>query len=299
MNDKKRTPAKPLRIMKTYKIFIGGAFPRTESGRYDDLRDSKGALIANVCRSSRKDFRNAVVAARAAQPAWASRTAYNRSQIVYRIAEMLQPRETLFIEEMKSMGYTAAKAKSEFSQTVDYLIHYAGWVDKYVQVFGSVNPVASSHFNFSVPEPMGVIASVASPNKALLGIVSACIPAVCGGNTVVCLSSEKYPLCSISFAEVLANSDLPPGAINILTGRRSELIHQFASHMDVNALVIWDADSANSLEIGGYASENVKRTVYHDSEDIGSLSPRRILELQEIKTTWHPIERTFGKGSGY
>lgn len=299
MAAEKNQSRKPLPIMKTYKLYIGGAFPRTESGRYDEVRSKDGKLLANVCRASRKDFRNAVVAARNAAAVWEGRSGYNRSQIVYRIAEMLQQKESMFLEEMKAMGYTAAGAQQEFDTAVDYLVYHAGWCDKYTQVFSSVNPVASSHFNFSVPEPMGVIASIAATDSALLGVLSAIIPPVCGGNTVVVLAPEKMPLCAISLAEVLATSDVPSGVINILTGRRSELVHQFASHMDVNGLVIWDADSANSLEIGSYASENVKRTFYYESKNLGRLSPVEIMNLQEIKTTWHPIENISGAGAGY
>lgn len=299
MATKKNQTRKRLSVMKTYKLYIGGAFPRTESGRYDEVRTIEGQLLANVCRASRKDFRNAVVAARKASSGWEGRSAYNRSQVVYRIAEMLQQKESMFIEEMKSMGYTSPRAEREFDSTIDYILYYAGWCDKYTQIFGSINPVASSHFNFSMPEPMGVVASIADANSALMSAVEAIIPAICGGNTVIALASEKFPLCAISLAEVLATSDLPGGVVNILTGKRSELIPQFASHMDVNALVIRGADSANSMEIGAYASENVKRTKYYESESAGKLSPMRIMDLQEIKTTWHPIENISGAGSGY
>jgi len=285
--------------MKTYKMFIGGSFPRSESGRYDEVKTKSGEWIANICRASRKDFRNAVVAARKAQSQWQGRSAFNRSQIVYRMAEMLQQKEDLFTGEMKAMGYSSDRASNEFQASVDYLIHYAGWCDKYVQLYGTVNPVASAHFNFSVPEPMGVVASVAANDSPLLGILSATVPAICGGNSVIALASEKYPLCAISFAEVVATSDLQGGVVNILTGRRSELIHQFASHMDVNAIAIWGADSANSMEIGGYAAENVKRSLFYEAKDYDTLSPRRIMDFQEIKTTWHPIERISGSGSGY
>lgn len=287
------------KVMKTYKLFINGVFPRTESGRYDEVRTKAGNLVANVCRASRKDFRNAVVAARKAQKGWEGRTAYNRSQIIYRMAEMLWQKESLFSEEMQSMGYSRSQARKEFEASVDTLIYYAGWCDKYTQVFGSVNPVASPHFNFSVPEPMGVVASIASEDSALAGFLAAVVPAICGANTVVALASQRYPLSAISFAEVVATSDVPPGVINILTGRRDELVYQFASHMDVNAIAIWGADSGNSYEIGEYASENVKRTLFYDAQQFDSLSPRRIMDLQEIKTTWHPIELISGSGSGY
>ncbi len=288
-----------LLVNKTYKIFINGAFPRSESGRYTALRSADGLLIANVCLSSRKDFRNAVAAARAAQESWQDRTAYNRSQIVYRIAEMLQQREALFIAEMTAMGYSEAQAGREFSASVDLLVHLSGWCDKYVQVYSAVNPVASSHFNFSVPEPMGVVAAMAPIGTALLGIIEASLPAICGGNTSVVLASEKVPLCAVTFAEVLATSDVPAGVVNILTGSRAELQSHFASHMDVNALLAWDVDHPSQVDICRKATDNVKRLCFYKSGD-KSLQPIDILMgLQEIKTTWHPIESIKGSGSGY
>jgi acyl-CoA reductase-like NAD-dependent aldehyde dehydrogenase len=299
MATKKSANTMPLAVNKTYKIFIGGAFPRTESGRYTEVRTPSGNFVANVCLSSRKDFRNAVVAARGAQESWQDRSAYNRSQIVYRIAEMLQQREALFTDEMLSMGYTRAVAKREFDASVDLLVHYAGWCDKYMPVYSSVNPVASSHFNFSVPEPTGVVAALARQNSALLSVVEACIPAICGGNTVIILASEQYPLCAVTFAEVLATSDLPGGVINVLTGKRAELQSHFASHMDVNALIAWDVNTENQIAICQKASENVKRTHFYDSADKSLQPVDYIMDLQEIKTTWHPIEIIKGSGSGY
>ena len=294
-----KTTSESIEVMKTYKLFIGGAFPRTESGRFYPLRNSSDKLIANVCLSSRKDFRNAVVAARKAQRGWGAKSAYNRSQIIYRIAEMLQQKKELFVKEMKELGYTDKRAQQEFSASVDYLVHYAGWCDKYVQVFSSVNPVASSHFNFSVPEPTGVVAAFASNKSALLGFLEAFIPAICGGNTTIVLASEELPTCAITMAEVLATSDVPGGTVNVLTGNRTELLDHFASHMDVNAFVIWDAESADSIAIGQYASENVKRIKFYKSEALAVESPQRIMDLQEIKTTWHPVESISGAGSGY
>ncbi|MEM9051683.1 MAG: aldehyde dehydrogenase family protein [Bacteroidota bacterium] len=285
--------------MKTYKLFIGGSFPRTESGRYYPVRKKTGELIANVCLSSRKDFRNAVVAARKAQSGWSGRSAYNRSQIIYRIAEMLQQREDAFKMEMVSLGYTSKRAGEEFSESIDYLVHYAGWCDKYGQMNSTVNPVASSHFNFSVPEPMGVVGTFAANGTALIGVLEAFVPAICGGNTVVVLASEKLPTCSISLAEVLATSDLPGGVVNILTGERKELLYHFTSHMDVNAFQIWDAESAEAVVMDQYASENLKRVKSYKSGKKASLSPYRILDLQEIKTTWHPIENISGSGASY
>lgn len=302
----KNTNIKPVEITtdlavnKTYKLFINGAFPRTESGRYVALHNSNGKFIANICLGSRKDFRNAVVAARGAQQAWQDRTAYNKSQIVYRIAEMLDQRRWEFQKEMTDLGYTGPNAEAEINAAIDMLVYYAGWCDKYIQVFSSVNPVASSHFNFSVPEPMGVVAAMAPDSSALLGLMQSVIPAICGGNTVVVLASEKYPTSAITFAEVLATSDVPAGIINILTGSRQELKSHFASHMDVNALVVWDAhDNKLATEMGKTAADNVKRVKYYKSETLNNASPYLIMDLQEIKTTWHPIEKIKGSKAGY
>jgi len=288
-----------LEVLKTYKLFIDGNFPRTESGRYYSIRKRNGELIANVCQASRKDFRNAVVAARNAQRGWADRTAYNRSQIIYRIAEMLQQRQDSFIQEMMALGYTNKKAIDEISGAINYLIHYAGWCDKYTQLGSSVNPVASSHFNFSVPEPMGVIASFASNESAVIGLLEAIVPAICGGNSVVVLASEKFPTSSITFAEVMATSDVPKGVVNVLTGKRRELLSHFSSHMDVNAIQVWDADPTSAFEMDNNSTENLKRVRYYKSAKSPSLSPRKIMDLQEIKTTWHPIENISGSGGSY
>jgi acyl-CoA reductase-like NAD-dependent aldehyde dehydrogenase len=296
---KKSSPNASIPVMKTYKLYIGGAFPRTESGRYYPIRNKGGELIANVCLSSRKDFRNAVVAARQAQAGWAERTAYNRSQIIYRIAEMLQQREDTFLRELTALGYTEKQAKTEFINAVDYLVYYSGWCDKFSQLFSTVNPVASAHFNFSVPEPMGVIAAFAPPKKGLLGVLEAFVPAICGGNAVVLLASGSLPTSAITLAEVLAVSDLPGGVVNILTGKREELLSHFASHMDVNAFHMWDANSSDERVAGQTAAENVKRTKFYRSSTEATLSPYRILDTQEIKTTWHPIEVIAGSGSSY
>lgn len=286
-------------VLKTYKLYIGGGFPRTESGRFYPLRDSADELIANICLASRKDFRNAVVAARKSQSTWGAKSAYNRSQIIYRIAEMLQQREELFVKEMKEVGYTTEGAVEEFSASVDYLVYFAGWCDKYLQVFSAVNPVASSHFNFSVPEPTGVVAAFASNKTALLGFLESFIPALCGGNSVIVLASQDMPTCAISLAEVLATSDVPGGTVNILTGSRKELLYHFSSHMDVNAFSTWDAEAADSIVMLQNASENLKRVKMYKSADKAVLSPQRIMDLQEIKTTWHPIENISGTSSGY
>lgn len=290
-----------LEILKTYKIYIGGQFPRTESGRYYELKNKKKETIANVCLSSRKDLRNAVVAARSAFNGWTSRAAFNRSQIIYRIAEMLEGRKAQFVEEMLLMGYTKKTAEEEVKQSIDRLVYYAGWCDKYKQLFGSVNPVASSHFNFSVPESMGVISIIAPEESALLGLVSVITPAIAGGNTCVVLASEKLPLCAITFAEVLETSDLPAGVVNILTGTSAELHSHFSSHMDVNALIYCRNNKEEIKVSGENASLNVKRTFIwnKDWKKNENQNPYLIMDLQEIKTTWHPIENIGISGAKY
>lgn len=282
-----------LEINKTYKIFIGGKFPRTESGRYYPLYDKKENLIANLCLSSRKDVRNAVVEARKAQGSWASASAMNRGQILYRLAEMLEGRADQFVHEIRVQGASESKARKEVEAAVDRLVYYAGWSDKYQQVFSSVNPVASPHFNFSNPEPMGVVCIIAPEEQGLLGLVSVLAPLIVGGNTAVLLASHSQPLCAISFAEVLHTSDVPAGVVNILTGNRSELLPHMASHMDVNAIVYCGSDEQEMRTISQLASENVKRTVFYRKSDWlpqTNQSPYFIEKTQEIKTTWHPVK---------
>jgi acyl-CoA reductase-like NAD-dependent aldehyde dehydrogenase len=283
--------SKRLAVAKTYKIFIGGQFPRTESARYYTLDDKQGAVIANICRSSRKDFRNAMVAARGAQAGWAKASAYLRGQILYRIAEMLEGRREQFIAELKLQGIAARAAEREVDATIDRLVYFAGWADKYQQVFSSVNPVASAHFNFSVLEPTGVVAILAPENSGLLGLVSNIAPAIVGGNACVVLASESKPLCAVSFAEVLQASDVPAGVVNILTGYRSELTNQFASHMDVNAIIYCDGDRETDKAVQIAAADNIKRVVRRTN--INWLSeashPYLVRDTQEVKTTWHPV----------
>jgi acyl-CoA reductase-like NAD-dependent aldehyde dehydrogenase len=294
-----------IEVLKTYKIYIGGAFPRTESGRYYKLQNTQKQTIANVCLSSRKDFRNAVVAARAAQSSWASKSAYNRSQILYRIAEMLEARKQQFVQEIMLQGDTKKEAEAEVTASIDRLIYYAGWADKYTQVFGSVNPVQSSHFNFSVHEPTGVVAIINAENHSLLQLVSTIAPAICGGNTCIVLASESKPLCAVSFAEVLHTSDLSGGVVNILTGKKQELIKHVAQHMDVNAIVFSHNNTKTELEelstIKALASSNVKRVYDYAAnwKQAETANPYMILDLQEIKTTWHPIENIGGAKAGY
>ncbi|MGI9532882.1 aldehyde dehydrogenase family protein [Lutimonas sp.] len=280
-------------ILKTYKLYIGGKFPRTESGRYFPLHDKKGQLLANMCLASRKDFRNAVVAARKAQASWQQATAMNKGQILYRIAEMLEGRKDQFVSELTIQGYSSKKAKEEVEASIDRLVYYAGWSDKYQQLFSAVNPVASAHFNFSAPEPMGVVSVVAPEEQGLLGLVSVIAPAMVGGNTMIVLASNSLPLSSISFAEVLNSSDVPAGVINILTGERKELLSHMASHMDVNAIIYAGNNSEEIKGISELSSENIKRVIIHKKKDwLGDQneSPYFIEKTQEIKTTWHPTK---------
>jgi acyl-CoA reductase-like NAD-dependent aldehyde dehydrogenase len=297
-----QTLEKRLEVLKTYKIYIGGQFPRTESGRYYVATNSKKENLANVCLGSRKDFRDAVVAARNAFGGWSGRAAFNRGQILYRIAEMLEGRKAQFIDELMKQDSTKAQAENEVNLCIDRLIYYSGWCDKFQQLFSSVNPVASSHFNFSVPEPTGVVAVIAPQNNSLLGLVSVIAPIIAGGNTGIVLASTTKPLCAVTFAEVLNSSDLPGGVVNILTGKVAELVPFFADHMDVNATVFCEADAATQKMIKEKSSLNVKRVVLYDKvkwATASGQSPYFIMDLQEIKTTWHPIENIGGAKAGY
>lgn len=298
----KNTMSARLEVLKTYKIYIGGQFPRTESGRFYPLKNKKGEVIANVCLSSRKDFRNAVVAARGALGGWSSRAAFNRSQILYRIAEMLEGRKEQFVAELITQGLTPKAAQEEVNLSVDRLVYYAGWCDKYQAVLSTVNPVASSHFNFSVPEPTGVVAIIAPEESALLGLVTAIAPAIAGGNTCVVLASESKPLSAVTFAEVLNSSDLPGGVVNILTGNSNELYSHFSTHMDVNAVTYYRSNKDEIKTIRENAALNVKRIYIYNKlslQDEKSQSPYMIYDLQEIKTTWHPIENIGAAKAGY
>lgn len=283
-----------IEVLKTYKTYIGGNFPRTESGRYYKVYDADDNILANACRCSRKDVRDAVVAAGKALEGWSSRSAYNRGQILYRIAEMLETRKTQFIEELKTIGFSSKKAKKEVNCSIDRLIYYAGWSDKYQQVFGSINPVASSHFNFSMPEPMGIVNIWAPGEHPLLGLISVMAPVIVGGNTCVILASEKYPLPAISFAEVLNSSDVPGGVVNILTGYRNELLEHMTTHMNVNAFFYTDTnvDKDSRKQIDENGTLNLKRIIrrpIESWEDEDSQSPYFITDFQETKTTWHPV----------
>ena len=296
------TTEKRLEVLKTYKIYVGGKFPRTESGRYYIATNAKKENLANVCLGSRKDFRDAVGSARGAFGDWSCRAAFNRGQILYRIAEMLEGRKAQFIDELMKQDSTKTQAEKEVSLCIDRLIYYSGWCDKFQQLYSSVNPVASSHFNFSVPEPTGVVAAIAPQNDSLLGLVSVIAPIIAGGNTCIVLASSTKPLCAVTFAEVLNSSDLPGGVVNILTGKVAELVPYFADHMDVNATVFCEADAATQKMIKEKSSLNVKRVVLYDKvkwADTTGQSPYFIMDFQEIKTTWHPIENIGGAKAGY
>jgi acyl-CoA reductase-like NAD-dependent aldehyde dehydrogenase len=305
------TKAQRLPVMKTYKIFIGGKFPRTESGRYYQPKGADGKPLANVCRSSRKDVRDAVVAARGAVGGWAGRSAFNRGQILYRIGEMLEGRSAQFVHELVLHGITPKQAEAEVAAAIDRWIHYAGWCDKYQALFSSVNPTNTSHFNFSVYEPTGVVGIMASSAEAsakaersngLLELVSLIAPVIAGGNTCVVVASEQHPLPAVTFTEVLATSDLPGGVVNLLTGFRSELLKPLVAHMDINAIVVADASKEERTMLDSEATCNLKRVVCPKVKDWSAgeaQSPYFILDTQEVKTTWHPIERGQGGGGGY
>ena len=282
-----QVPSKRLAVQKTYKLYIDGKFPRTESGRFSKFTDTNGNHLANICRASRKDLRDAVVSNRKVQHDWAKKTAYNKGQILYRIAETLESRKEQFVAMMIQEGYKTAQANAEVANAIDALVYYAGWSDKYMQVFSSVNPVESSHFNFSYPEPTGVANIIAENNSALSGLINCIAPIIVGGNVCTVLSSEKYPLTAIDFAEVLNASDVPGGVINILTGQRKELISHFSSHMDINAIAYSDIDESQIKTVQTNAALNVKRVIDFSKEE--AQSPYRIMACQEIKTTWHPV----------
>ena len=290
-----------LEVLKTYKIFIGGQFPRTESGRYYTPLDSNGKALANICLSSRKDVRNAVVAARKAFGPWSERSAFNRGQILYRIAEMLEGRQAQFVDELMRQGSSKVAATNEVNLSIDRIVYYAGWCDKYNQVVSSVNPVSSSHFNFSSLEPMGVVGVVAEQSTSLIGLVSLILPAICGGNSTVVLASENLPLCAVTFGEVIHSSDVPAGVINILTGSPEEMAPILASHMDVNALITSNLETKLSNKLALLSVDNLKRKFDYEENWVekDKQALHYISDLQEIKTTWHPIENVGGASSSY
>jgi acyl-CoA reductase-like NAD-dependent aldehyde dehydrogenase len=278
-----------LDIRKTYKMLIGGAFVRSESGRALDVEAPGGRWLGHVCRASRKDFRNAVVAARKAASGWANTTAYLKGQILYRAAEMLEGRAAGFEAVLQSIGLSPASAKAEVAEAIDLLVYYAGWSDKYLQVFGAVNPVASPHFNFSVTEPMGVVALVTGEKRPLLDLIAGIAPVLVGGNVVVSLSTGRAAVAAMELGEVLETSDLPAGVVNLLCGLRSELVTQMAGHMDVNALVVQGGDSKEAAALREACALNLKRFFLRSDRAKIVQDPYRILDTVEIKTTWHPV----------
>jgi acyl-CoA reductase-like NAD-dependent aldehyde dehydrogenase len=280
-----------LRVRKTYKLAIGGAFPRSESGRSYPVHDASGALLAQAAQASRKDVRDAVVAARKAFPGWSGATAYNRGQVIYRVAEMLDGRREQFAAEVAAAeGVTTGAALATVGESIDRIVWYAGWADKFAQVAGSANPIAGPYFNFSLPEPSGVVAILAPQDSSLLGFLSALAPALCTGNTAVIVASERRPLPAVSLSEVLATSDLPGGVANVLTGFTSELAPWLASHRDVNAIDLTGVAAPDRAELQRAAADNVKRVYIPAGEDwAGEPGTERLTAFVETKTVWHPI----------
>jgi acyl-CoA reductase-like NAD-dependent aldehyde dehydrogenase len=293
MSDTAAAPR--IAVRKTYKLYIGGAFPRSESGRSYVVTDHKGRFGANAALASRKDARDAVGAARKAFAGWSAATAYNRGQVLYRVAELLEGRRAQFVAEVRAAeGLSARLAEAAVDEAIDRWVWYAGWSDKISQVRGAANPVAGPYFNFSLPEPTGVVAVIAPQASSLLGFVSVVAPAVVSGNTVVALASERFPLPAVSLTEVLATSDVPGGVINVLTGRTTEVAPWLASHMDVNAIDVTGAPADLADDLAAAAAENLKRVVRprreDDSEEDWTAAPglERMLAYLETKTVWHP-----------
>jgi acyl-CoA reductase-like NAD-dependent aldehyde dehydrogenase len=277
-------------VRKTYKLYIGGAFPRSESGRSYEVTDHKGGFAANAAMASRKDARDAVAAARKAFGGWSAATAYNRGQVLYRVAELLEGRRSQFVAEVRAAeGLGPRRAEALVDAAIDRWVWYAGWADKISQVRGATNPVAGPYFNFSLPEPTGVVAVIAPQASSLLGFVSVVAPAVVSGNTVVVLASERFPLPAVSLSEVLATSDVPGGVINVLTGRTAEVAPWLASHMDVNAIDLCGAPDELADDLAVAAAENLKRVVRGGEEDwTQPPALKRMLAYLETKTVWHP-----------
>ena len=292
-------PQTRIAVRKTYKLYVGGAFPRSESGRSYIVRSANGAPLANAVRSSKKDLRDAIRTARGAVAGWSGKTAMNRGQVLYRVAELMEGRRAQFVEEIKAAeGLSAADAAAVVDRAIDRWVWYAGWADKISQLFGTVNPVGASYFNFTFPEATGVVGVVAPESSSLLGLVSRVAPAVVGGNAVVVLASETRPLPAVTLGEVLATSDVPAGVINILTGLRRELVPIIASHMDVNAIDTWGVPRDMRLSVEEAAIENVKRLArpprnvderFDWLDDRRAQRPEWIAAFLEMKTVWHPI----------
>lgn len=276
-------------VAKTYKLFVNGAFPRSESGRVYEVLSPKGEFLANAAKASRKDARDAVVAARAAVSGWSGATAYNRGQVLYRVAEVLEGRRAQFEDEIvRAEGVSASAARAQVDAAIDRWVWYAGWTDKHAQVAGNANPVSGPYFNLSVPEPTGVVAIVAPQDSSLLGLVSAVAPALVTGNSVVVIASERFPLSAITLAEVLATSDLPKGVVNVLTGSPAEMAPWLAGHADVNALDLVGAGALDWIDLEIAAAETLKRVLPpEEGPDAASPALSRITAFTETKTVWH------------
>jgi acyl-CoA reductase-like NAD-dependent aldehyde dehydrogenase len=273
-------------VRKTHKLFIGGAFPRSESGRTYPAIDADGDVIARMALASRKDLRDAIRIARGAQSSWAGRTGYNRGQILYRLAEMMEERSAVFVEQLQASGSSKRQADTELIAAVDRVVWYAGWCDKYAQVMGNLNPVSGPFFNISAPEPSGVVCSVADQQSALLGLVSVIVPPLVVGNTVVVVASESKPIPAVALCGAMATSDVPGGVVNVLTGSPNELLPWMAAHMDVDVLDLTGASSELVKDAEVAAADNMKRVVRFETFD--GQSPYRIAEFAETKTVWHP-----------
>ncbi|WKK26239.1 aldehyde dehydrogenase family protein [Streptomyces olivoreticuli] len=290
-----------LAVFKTYKLFVGGKFPRSESGRVYEVTDSKGNWLANAPQSSRKDARDAVVAARKAVGGWSGATAYNRGQVLYRVAEMLEGRRDQFVAEVADAeGLSKAKAAAQVDAAIDRWVWYAGWTDKIGQITGATNPVAGPYFNVSSTEPTGVVAVLAPQESSFLGLVSVIAPAIATGNTVVAVASEKAPLPALSLGEVLATSDVPGGVVNVLSGRTAEIAPSLAAHQDVNAIDLAGADAALATELEIAAADNLKRVLRPQAVDWAATpGTERMTAFLETRTVWHPTGSLGAGGSSY
>ncbi|GAA0335646.1 aldehyde dehydrogenase family protein [Streptomyces blastmyceticus] len=290
-----------LAVFKTYKLFVGGKFPRSESGRVYEVTDSKGNWLANAPQSSRKDARDAVVAARKAVGGWSGATAYNRGQVLYRVAEMLEGRRDQFVAEVADAeGLSKAKAAAQVDAAIDRWVWYAGWTDKIGQITGATNPVAGPYFNVSSTEPTGVVAVLAPQESSFLGLVSVIAPAIATGNTVVVVASEKAPLPALSLGEVLATSDVPGGVVNVLSGRTAEIAPSLAAHQDVNAIDLAGADAALATELEIAAADNLKRVLRPQAVDWAATpGTERMTAFLETRTVWHPTGSLGAGGSSY
>ena len=284
--------AKRLNILKTRKLYVNGKFPRSESERYIKYITTDKEQIVNIARASRKDFRRSVKAARLAFKPWKNRTAYNRGQILYRMGEMMESRKDQIANELRLEGFDRKKAETEINSTIDLIIYFAGWADKFQQVFSRVNPVAQPFFNFSVPEPSGVVSAICSDKTPLRSAAAVLCPAILTGNAIVLLYSQKKPLTALTFAEIIHTSDVPPGVVNILTGLQEELLVQFASHMDVNAIIYCGNKKKYIKIVQQNSSLNIKRCIILNDKDLDNVKkdgPFSIARTIEIKTTWHPV----------